>query len=185
MQHDTADQLAPTIIHFGEDQFLRLPVLRKAGYLVQKCLSIPEFKEYLSSNRTPCAIVMAEANASSMERAISLARSRTSAPVILFPGTRRTNLEARFDLIIPALTPPREWLLDLNNLIAWSGALRSEATITQEQAARLREECEKLRAHSRMERERSLQERYRMDQFLETQLWKTQLSVKEEQLSFC
>lgn len=177
--------MTATIVHFGEDQFVRLPVLRKAGYLVHKCLSVPEFTEYLGINPKPSAIVMAEANASSIERAISLARSRTSAPLVLFPGTRRTNLESRFDLIIPALTPPQEWLADLNNLVAWSGALRSEATITQEHAVRLREECQKLRANSRMERERSLQERYRMDQFLKTQLRKTQLSAKEEQLSLC
>lgn len=178
--------MTATIAHFGEDRFVRLPVLRKAGYLVQKCLSVPEFAEFLTANPNPSAIVMAEANASSIERAISLARARTTAaPLILFPGTRRTSVESQFDLIIPALTPPREWLVALNNLVAWSGALRAEATMTQEQAGRLREECQRLRANSRMERERSLQERYRMDQFLQTQLSKIQLGSKEEQLSLC
>lgn len=177
--------MTATIVHFGEDQFVRLPVLRKAGYLVHKCLSVPELAEFLTINPNPAAIVVAEANASSIEKAISLARSRTSAPLILFPGTRRTYVESRFDLIIPALTPPGEWLVDLNNLVAWTVALRSEPTITDEQAARVREYCQKLRAKSRLERERSLQQRYRMDKFLETQLSKIQLGLKEEQLSFC
>ena len=105
------------IIHFGTDDCHRLTVLRSAGYAVEDCRSLHAFREALTSDGKPEAVLITECEGSLQGDAISLSRSRTPVPLVLF---RRSNGDLRdesFDLVIDSLTPPTRWLVEIDDLI--------------------------------------------------------------------
>ena len=71
---------------------------------------------------------------------LSVVRSRTSAPIILFPDSGRTYEAEEIDLVVPSFTPPEKWLLDLANLIVQSRAIRAHSQLLRQQSELLRQE---------------------------------------------
>jgi hypothetical protein len=117
--------MAVRILHFGQEFCHRLPVLKSAGYRVDECVSISQLQFRFQSGFQPDAVSMAEYGGSAPVDAVPAIRSFCSAPLILF---RETNLVPnpngegdydgyRFDLVIPALTQPSEWLDEIAAVI--------------------------------------------------------------------
>lgn len=129
--------MAARIIHFGIDECYRLKVLRRAGYEVDDCRNFIQFRSALDCEIAADAVILNDSQGSVPLTAIPLARSRTTAPIILFPYSRRSYLWEQVDLVVPSFTPPKDWLLDFANLILRAGALRAYAELLQEHAEEL------------------------------------------------
>ncbi|WP_348261204.1 hypothetical protein P8935_15515 [Telmatobacter sp. DSM 110680] len=112
------------IIHFGEDNCHRSMVLEGFGYTVEKCDSIQDVLLYLRSPRLPDAVVLAELREASRVAAL-LTKSDLPLPVILFAGTDESYTESEFDLVIPALTSPSDWLARIGETIEQFHSRRS------------------------------------------------------------
>lgn len=118
-------RLAAKVIHLGVDVCYRLGVLRRAGYEIQECANLIEFRSVLQSGIDADAVFVNDSNGRVPPDAFSVARDSTSAPIILFPNSGRTYQLGQIDLIVPCFTPPERWLRDVANLIAQSRALRA------------------------------------------------------------
>jgi hypothetical protein len=105
------------IIHFGEDSCHRLMVLESAGYMVERCESIQDIEFYLRSPHLPDAVVVSDDLQRASRVATFLSNADLPLPVILFAGTDEPYTETEYDLIIPALTSPSDWLLSIEETI--------------------------------------------------------------------
>lgn len=110
--------MAARILYFGRDTCHRLPVLVRSGYAVVNCISHEELCAALQSAHAPAAVLMADNNPGTAQQAISLLRSRSPVPLVLFRDSYRVLVESPFDLVIPTLTPPAQWLADIASLLA-------------------------------------------------------------------
>src|ERR1700747_1580281 len=54
------DDLAATVLHFGSDKCKRVLVLRSAGYSVDVCLSLTEFRSALKERAETHAVLVTE-----------------------------------------------------------------------------------------------------------------------------
>jgi hypothetical protein len=124
--------MAARVIHFGIDESHRLTVLRRAGYEIEKCSSVVQLRAALHADVEADAVMVNDLDGSVPEDAISLARSHSSAPLILFPNPDRSYSMTEFDLVVPRFTPPEEWLLDLANLIVKARTLRAHSQLLAE-----------------------------------------------------
>ncbi len=117
--------MAVRVIHFGPDDCHRLIVLQSAGYAVDACNSLGQLQASLTAGGKADAVVMSDADGIAPEEVVSLAKSHSSAPVVLFRGTNRVYEDSRFDLVVHTLTPPEVWLSEVNELIAKGRVLRA------------------------------------------------------------
>lgn len=147
--------MAARVIHFGVDDCYRLRVLRQAGYEIAECGDFKEFRAALRSEADADAVMLNDSFGSLPLQAIPLARSRTWAPIILFPNPKRAYELEELDLVVPSFTPPQEWLLDVANLIERSRAIRAQSQCLIDESARLRRAAAATRESSRSERRRS------------------------------
>jgi len=113
--------MAARVVHFGCDVCRRLLVLHMAGYAVDDCPSILNLRSALLDSRQTDAVVFSTQDEAERKEAITLARSESSAPLILFETSNGPSDEANFDLVIPPLTPPQEWLAKLAATIEQHG----------------------------------------------------------------
>jgi hypothetical protein len=150
--------LAARVIHFGVDDCYRLSVLRRAGYVIHDCSNLIQLCAALDADAETDAVMVNDSDGSVPEHAISLARSRSSAPIVLFPNSSRSYRTDQVDLVVPSFTPPQEWLLDLANLIVHSRAIQEYSRLLQEQSGQLCRESAQAREKSREERARSRRE---------------------------
>ena len=151
--------MAAHVIHFGEDSCHRLQVLNSAGYSVQNCVTLVQLGSTLSTHDDIEAVFFTEMHALSAERAVSLVRSSSSSPLILFRESEANLEEKKFDLVIQALTPPNVWLQYTHDLIEQSKMLRSESSSLIEESRVLRGVSAEVRRKSREEQERSRRQR--------------------------
>ena len=75
-------------------------------------------REALSADRKPDAVFITEREDDSPGDAISLTKSQSTAPVILFRRSHGDLGDGSFDLVIESLTPPTQWLREIDELIA-------------------------------------------------------------------
>ena len=143
------------IVHYGVDDCHRVPVLKFAGYSISDCRSIAQLNAALQSTQEPGAVVMTEIEALAPKRAVWIARSTSAAPLVLFPGRSSSILEPEFDLVIPALTPPEQWLSEVAELIDRCFMLRARSNAPVTESASLREEAARASDKSRQEPMRS------------------------------
>ena len=115
------------IIHYGADDCHRVPVLKFAGYAVADCRSIAQLHAALQAIAEAGAVVMTGIGDLAPHRAVSIARCASTAPLVLFPEGASSLVEPEFDLVIPALTPPEQWLSDLAELIDRCFAIRGRS----------------------------------------------------------
>lgn len=112
--------LRPRVIHFGTDECHRITVLRSVGYSVDDCSSLTQLRAQLSSDADALAVCITEDLAGPPEAAASVAKSCSSAPLVLFRRSNGDCEETAFDLIVETLTPPQKWLNEIEDLIARS-----------------------------------------------------------------
>lgn len=147
--------MAARVIHFGIDACYRVSVLRRAGYEIEKCNNLDEICGALDSNDETDAVMVNDSDGSLPSDALFLMRTRTTAPIILFPNSARSYRAEEIDLVVPAFTPPEEWLLDLATLIVHTRALRAYSYSLQEQSQLPPRESLAARVRSIRERERA------------------------------
>jgi hypothetical protein len=150
--------MAARVIHFGVDVCYRLNVLRRAGYVISNCSNLIQLGAALDTGADADAVMINDSDGSVPEHAISLARSRTLAPIVLFPNSKRSYPTEQIDLVVPTFTPPQEWLLELANLIVHSRAVQEYSRLLQEQSQQLCLESAQAREKSREERARARRE---------------------------
>ncbi len=143
------------IIHFGLDDCHRVPVLKCAGYSIADCQSIAQLRTALESTQEAGAVVMTRIEDLAPRFAISITRATSAAPMVLFPGRASSILEPEFDLVVPALTPPEQWLSEMAALIDRSFAIRAHSQVVRAQSALLRQETDRAIRKSQLERMRS------------------------------
>jgi hypothetical protein len=156
--------MAARIIHFGTDSCSRLLVLEHAGYDVDDCPSLIKLDSALAARRSAAAVLMTEDPRVPRREAITLVRSRSSAPLILFQTVAPSVDELEFDLVIPVLTPPREWLEKIAAIIERSRSIIADSKSVREQSVALRQQASVIRRQSALERERSAREHSRIDE---------------------
>ncbi len=132
-----------SVIHYGFDSCHRIPLLSRAGFDVAGCDSLAGLRNLLEQSVFD-AILLTESPA---EPLIHTARRLSTAPLVWFPSDPSTERDERFDLIIPPLTRPEEWIASVQNLL-------TESRKIQAQSAALRAESESLRAASAAVRQR-------------------------------
>ena len=118
---------AAKIIQFGEDSCHRSMILQEAGYSVQGFKSVMEFRAALRSSGAADAVVITDETGNLPSEAISLVKSDSPAPVILFANSMSTYAESNFDLVVPSLTPPAKWLAKIQEKIQESRKVRLKA----------------------------------------------------------
>ena len=111
--------MTANIIHFGVDPATRVPVLESAGFQVDICSSIDSLIDTLGRERVD-AVVVPQDQELNLDSVASITQSRPNTPVIVFAEAPSQLCDAKFDLVIPVLTPPREWLAHIASLIAQS-----------------------------------------------------------------
>ena len=126
------------IIHFGIDDCRRLPVLEHAGYEVEDCNVFSQLMAALQ-RRELTAIVFADDRRAVPEVA-HLARIHSSAPMVLFQSPSGQYDAFQFDLVIPTLTPPAEWLNSIAETIERSRILVSKRHVFGKQTAELEQD---------------------------------------------
>jgi hypothetical protein len=148
--------MAARVIHFGPDDCHRLTVLRSAGFTVDDCASLTQFRGSLLNGSHADAVLLSDGEGFAPEDAAALARNCCSAPVILFSGTNRNYEGAAFDLVVHSLTPPEVWLHEVDTLIATSRVLGGGLAALSRKSPRTLEESALVVNKFRSERTRSL-----------------------------
>jgi CRP/FNR family transcriptional regulator, cyclic AMP receptor protein len=104
------------LIHYGVDEHGRIDALRNAGYTVESCSSLSEFRWVLYPGLRADAVVFTELPGEPPHNAMSLARAQRS-PLVLFQGRTPHYDRSEFDLVVHALASPTQWLFDIARLI--------------------------------------------------------------------
>jgi hypothetical protein len=147
--------MAARVIHYGLDECHRLRILRNAGYAVDDCHSLPQLREALSTDGGAEAVFITEEIGYLPEAAVSLTKSSSRAPLVLFRCSTGEYEEEKFDLVVESLTPPQQWLSEVETLILHSQGVRAQSQLISMQSALLRRESAAMRERSSAERERS------------------------------
>src|SRR5579863_8958984 len=111
--------MAIRIVHFGEDTFNRISTLKSNGYSVDECYSLSELHASLVGILPADAVTIAEndRDGAVTDHAISLTRSISAAPLILFRGGNQRYSAPEIDLVVPSNAGADDWLKDLAKLI--------------------------------------------------------------------
>ena len=104
------------LLKFGDDRCFRVEILRKAGYEVHHCDSLPTMQRLLQHGPAMDLICIAEGWGKHFEKAAALAREVSDAPVVLFRDSVLPHAISKYDLEVWPLTPPTRWLSLLENL---------------------------------------------------------------------
>jgi len=107
------------IVHFGEDTFNRISTLKSNGYSVDECYSLSELHASLVGFLPADAVTIAEndKDGAVTDHAISLTRSISAAPLILFRSESQHFSAPEIDLVVPLNAGTDDWLNDLAKLI--------------------------------------------------------------------
>src|SRR6516162_3038197 len=151
--------LGGRIIYYGTDDS-RLQTLRSAGYIVQNCTSLSEFRWILYSGGRADAVAFTEAVGKAPQTVMSLARGGHS-PLVLFQCRTPHYDESEFNLVVPMLTSAEEWLGDIASLIGNTRTLLQRSSELQSTSRLLCKEAAAIVERTRLEVHRSRAERER------------------------
>ncbi|MGO9434465.1 MAG: hypothetical protein ACLPH3_09320 [Terracidiphilus sp.] len=151
--------MAANLVYFGEDTCHRLAVLARAGYSVKNCSSVCDLGFALDDPNETEAVLMADHNGHLPQDAIALVRTCSSVALVLFRESNDTYCESPFNLVVPSLTPPEQWLDQIDALLlerrlngAASALPRSQPQKPQQQAKFLRRDTAQLCENSQFDR---------------------------------
>lgn len=109
------------ILFVGEDICARVEVLEHSGYRVANCACEPDaVRDALGSDRFDAIVFQCTPEPPSRVL-LSICRGLTRAPLLLFADRNSPFVARDFDAIVPNLCNPREWLADLQAVIAGNG----------------------------------------------------------------
>jgi hypothetical protein len=118
------DDIAAKLLHFGADDCNRLLVLRSVGYAVELCPTVEEFHPALQKRPDADAVLFRATSERESCQAVRLAREHSNAPLVLFNTCYAYADEDQFELVIPPLTRPEEWLREIAGVIKQKPNLR-------------------------------------------------------------
>ena len=101
-----------------DDSDMRGAVLRAAGYVVAECSSLHELANCLTAQQRADLVCIADTWDKSAKEALELVRGLSKAPIVLFGSASHDYSSWSWDLEVEPLTPPREWLVDIAELLA-------------------------------------------------------------------
>ena len=110
--------------------------MEQAGYFIENCSSFDDLAATLESADKAAAVLMTDYYGQLPEDAIALTRSRSAALLILFRDSNLACADSSFDLVIPSLTPPAQWLTQIADLIDRSQPLNSNSQPAETGASR-------------------------------------------------
>jgi hypothetical protein len=119
------------VLHIGVDDCHRVAVLRSVGYRVDECATLPQLAKALERTKGADAVFMSESDGIPQEKAISLARAHTAAPLILFQNSNQEISYQQLDLVIEPLTAPGKWLQEVRNLLEWNRLFRGHSPLPE------------------------------------------------------
>jgi Fe2+ transport system protein FeoA len=159
--------MATKLIHFGIDRCARVEVLLSAGFAVDPCdASIRRLKNALQQSALGGVVVEEYgASAAEVEEAVFLSRSLTPAPLILFEDANAMFNTSPFDLVIPSLTRPSDWLREITQVIERSCQILQQTQESRGQSALMREQSTAVRKASALECERARRERIEAEEW--------------------
>lgn len=152
--------MAASLLHFGVDECNRVLLLRDRGYSVDLCLTLGEFHSTLANRAEAQAVLVPERPGIERREVVTLTRTTSRAALVLFSGTY-TEEAPEFDLVIPPLDSPADWLQKIAILIEKSRALNSASRVIRDFSGRSIQDSEMLRQQSKLLREQSARERTR------------------------
>jgi hypothetical protein len=147
--------MAARVIHFGPDDCHRLIVLESAGYVVDACDSLGQLRASLIAGDEADAVMMSDAEGVAPEEVVSVARTHSLAPVVLFRGTNRVYEDSTFDLVVHTLTPPEVWLDEVDALISKNRVLHARSEVLARESAHPKQEAAAAVLMTQVERKRS------------------------------
>ena len=113
------------ILHVGADICRRIPVMESAGLQVfQTEDSIPAIRKAFDRGDSFSAITFQTEVSALPWGLVSLTRTLSAAPLILFENPYIYCEKSSFDLVVPAGTSPSRWLKKLQGVIEASRKLR-------------------------------------------------------------
>jgi len=92
-------------------------VLESAGYSVQECHCLVELRRLLADSARADALLVTEGDEVPLQDIVSLVRTHSSLPIILFRNPNMAREDAGVDLVVHCLTPPDVWLNDVEAVI--------------------------------------------------------------------
>ena len=98
------------ILTFGYDACHRWAVMRFVGFRVEECESVRDLRQRLISSTDVDAVIMVEDIVSIPPEAITAAKSYFNGPLVLFESRFPAENEHVFDVRVPNLMEPSEWL---------------------------------------------------------------------------
>jgi hypothetical protein len=131
--------MAARVVCFGADDCNRSLVLRNVGYQVDRCPSLIEFRTLIRERADADAVLVTERPTADRRQVVTLTREHSRARLVLFDNSYDDTDEGAYDLIVPPLTPPREWLREIADLIERSQNSFAASTAIREQSARARQ----------------------------------------------
>lgn len=171
--------MAAKVLFFGQDTDQRISTLIHTGYSVDVYSSIAELEPSLVEDSDAVAVAISGVWKPFLHDSISIVRSQSGIPFILFGEPDKDSSQSIFDLVIPARRSSSQWLGEIDLLIRECHATRAKAReviatsdrlnvltrtvmeqsrLHREQAQRERESSQDTRKKSECERERSLRE---------------------------
>lgn len=106
-----------TILYFGMDECLRVPVLQAAGFHVARCASLLELERALEEEPEIAAVLFEEGRDRPADAVAEQVRQRSKAALVLFRYPAGESSEANFDLVIDPAKFPARWLQQLAEII--------------------------------------------------------------------
>jgi hypothetical protein len=99
------------VLYFSAADACRRPdVLRSVGFTVHECTAFAELAACLGAGENPDLVCVSDDGHGSAARALTLVRSLSTAPAVLFANGSEAVPESSWDLEVPALTHPGTWL---------------------------------------------------------------------------
>lgn len=138
-----------TVIHFGKDDCSRIPALKNAGYEVLESDTLDRLKLHLERGEGVDAVIICGMEPSCTIKAASLARQRSSAPLILFRRPDVKHSLSRFDRVFPAHSPNAHWLFETAVLVMQCKELRAQAESLRTEAGRVLKETSAVQTEGR------------------------------------
>jgi hypothetical protein len=136
------------ILHFGEDSCYHVPILRNAGYVVEECQTLGQLAATIDTGRNADLLCVSETPGLPLRTTLEIVRPHWQVPIVLFRTSGR-EYDLKFDLEIPALTPPSVWLEEFHRLVAKFKADRERTRALIAQSQTLSAERAEARARSR------------------------------------
>ena len=135
--------MAVRIVHFGIDRSAVVSTLAQSGYEVNECgTSLPRLETALQQPGFD-AVVVSESHIQPGDE-LSRIRSRSPVPLILFQSGSKKYPLSSFDLIVPHLTSPADWLKELADLIELARAMCDETKLACKRYASAAEQSASL-----------------------------------------